>query len=489
MNITLFDYQKKSIDILREDFKKGIKRNVLVIPCGGGKTVIAGNIIQSATLKNNWVLFLVHRKELIDQAHAHLFKIGIDASVIMGKDSRFNPLNPVQLASFQTLNRNKKIIDYLKPKIKLVFVDECHHSVSLTYLDILLNFIKTAKFIGLTATPYRMDNTGLGKHNLWEKLTEVTNVEELINKGRLVRPVYYEPDEKIDLSFLTAIDNENNEISPNSADILYRGNIIENWKKISPDAKTLIYANNTKESNYIIESFRKEGYKAQHIDFKTPKKEREKYLRDFNNGNLKIISNLNLFDEGVNIPDLEAVIILKDTGSKSQYIQICGRVSRTAKNKRFAHIHDHVGIRKKHGYFWDKDIFSLESGIVLPKGKSKRKESEDVFWICNCGTLIEPEKTKCPECGQIKAFENKKIAETNEILKKTFFTKDEKQEYYTNLCQICLDKKRNPGWVAHAYKQKFNVWPKCLNIPTAFKVYKDNFKKKNEVLADSQLNL
>jgi superfamily II DNA or RNA helicase len=131
--VILRPYQSETIAKLRALIASGKRKLVAVAPTGAGKTVIASEIIRGAEAKGSRTLFLAHRKELIDQSFAKLEAFGVRAGVIMASDRRRDDYLLAQVASVQTL-RNR--MDRL-PEAKLVIVDECHHSTSQTYRQLI----------------------------------------------------------------------------------------------------------------------------------------------------------------------------------------------------------------------------------------------------------------------------------------------------------------------------------------------------------------
>ena len=159
--LALRPYQGDVINEARGKVAVGCRSVLLNAPTGAGKTVIGGAIIKAAVDKGSRVLFLAHRRELIDQAVAKLWALAIDAGVILaGRPAR--PEQPVQVASVQALwARAFRASKMQPPPAELVVVDEAHHVRARTYAQILEAY-PAARILGLTATPCRGDGRGLG---------------------------------------------------------------------------------------------------------------------------------------------------------------------------------------------------------------------------------------------------------------------------------------------------------------------------------------
>ena len=154
---TLRDYQKNAVDGVRHSYQKGFKAPLLVLPTGGGKTIVFCFIAMSAAQRGKKVLILVHRVELLKQTVAKLRAFGMRVGMISPKFS-FDPSANVFVGMVQTLPNRFNIC----PAFDLVITDEAHHAVSSTYLKIT-EFYSDAFQLGVTATPIRTDGKGLGK--------------------------------------------------------------------------------------------------------------------------------------------------------------------------------------------------------------------------------------------------------------------------------------------------------------------------------------
>src|SRR4051812_17763633 len=175
----LRDYQSVALDAIRAKLRSAVRSVLLVAPTGSGKTTIAAEMIRGAVARQGAVLFLAHRKELIDQCSARLDGVGVEHGVIMAGHRRVAPGCPVQVASIPTL---VKRLDRL-PRATLIVVDEAHHARAGTYGSVLGSY-PGVPVIGLTATPWRLDNRGLGE--LFEDLVVASTPRELIAAGHLV---------------------------------------------------------------------------------------------------------------------------------------------------------------------------------------------------------------------------------------------------------------------------------------------------------------
>lgn len=379
--LELRPYQKSLIEDLRKQFKQGKRRICCVLGCGGGKSVIQGNIARMATDKGNRVIFMVHRRELCDQITRTFIKCGVDMSLCS--------INMVQTLT-RRLNKTQE------PAI--IVVDECHHILSKSYTNILEAFPK-AVVVGFTATPVRLNEGGLGK--IFETLIEGVSTRWLIDNGYLADYKYY----GVELADTSKLHTKNGDYDKAEVELLMNrnyifGSAVENWKKFASGKQTIVYCSSITCSKAVTDEFRREGIQSYHLDGTTPQKEREKIVEGFRNGSIQLISNVDLFGEGFDVPDCEAVVLLRPTKSLSLHIQQSMRSMRSdgkgpeGRNRdKAAIILDHVGNFTRHGLPDDEREWTLE-------GKKKRDKQKISIKQCKICFAVAPSTAKvCPCCG------------------------------------------------------------------------------------------
>jgi DNA repair protein RadD len=367
----LREYQVKAIDTMRERIKSGVLRNILVCPTGAGKTVIASEIVRLMRNNHKRVLFLVHRKELIDQAY-HKFKvIGADITVCRAGDTRKSLYWDVTIATIQTL------INRELPEVDLIIVDECHLSAAPTWQEILAEY--ECPIIGLTATPFRLDGKSLG--SIYNSVDSVTNMSDLVSAGflvplewRVLRDTYQLRKDQV-------------------------GDVYEAWHKYALNLKTIVFAYSVEHSKHIEEKF---NGLAKHIDSKMTQKERELNVQLFKDNKIKILTNVGLLSEGFDVPDCECIILARPTESLALYMQQVGRGMRPSPGKTKCLILDLAGNIYKHGFPHEVKFDGIHSpskakSYKIPKVSVKICEEcfiANSMWPCfNCGWSPKP-KTK-----------------------------------------------------------------------------------------------
>ncbi len=455
MKQTLRDYQHRAIDLLRQEFKKGHKRVLLTVATGSGKTTIASAIAQSSLMKGKRIIFVAHRQEIIYQIHSRLAKHGIDSGIIMNGHPTED--KPVQVASVQTLIRR------VHPPADVIIFDECHHIISSSWAGIAKNY---NYIIGLTATPWREDTKSLG--DIFQSIVCPITMQELIDQGYLVQPRYFGA--KQDFSDIKVVrgDYDNQQLFRKvDKKMLYDG-VVDKFKQFGV-GKALVFCINIEHSKNTINTFKLAGYKGEHIDCDTDKKERKKILDDFKAGEYDILSNCSLFTEGTDIPDVGTIILNRATKSKSLYFQMVGRGLRTVEGKKHCTVIDHGNNVYEHGIVEADIEYSL-----LPKKKSRSmgEEIEPQVKECpECSSLVGVRTLVCKHCGHIFPIEEKEIelkeAEFEEIKTQRVIIPPHLRKRWTDMSDGELEEYRvlkgyKIGWKHYIRKQR-NEISKTLN--------------------------
>ena len=372
-HIHLYPYQTEMVSRIAKSL--GTYRSVMVqMPTGTGKTHIIAAVTKSYISKGHTVFVIAHRRELVAQAQntLHLY---IDE----------NGMKKVEVYSVQWLNRH---ISEITPKPSLIVIDEAHHSVAKTYTSIIETFPK-AKIMGLTATPCRLN--GHPFTDLFDVLLQSHPINWFIAEGYLSLYDYMSvrPDNEdvriinslrkrgADGDFSVREMSEKLDIRPS----LER--LCDTITRYANGKKGIVYAIDINHAEHIAELYRKNGIKAIAISSKTPDKEREEFLERFRNtqtdgnkplkaGDIQVIVNVSLFDEGLDCPDVEFIQMARPTLSLSKYLQMVGRGLRVYDGKKYCLILDNVGNYRLFGLpSDDRDWESMFVGGMKGKGDIK----------------------------------------------------------------------------------------------------------------------
>lgn len=377
--IPLRDYQEELVNGLYNSMSKGNQNIMVQSPAGSGKSVTMSEIARRATEKGNRVLFIVHRRELVAQIKGTFIANDVDMGLC-------------HVGMVQTVaNRIKKDKE---PTPAIILVDEAHHALAKTYIDIFEHFPNTFVY-GFTATPTKLSNKGFT--DIFEDLILGKTVQWLIDNERLAPFKYYSKNLMNDnkLKHKSTGDFSNESISLALEPQIY-GDVIDNYKKFANDKKTIIYTHNVESSKEVAEKFNDNGYNALQVDGKTPKQQRELAMELFREGKVNILVNAELYGEGVDVPDCECVILLRPTESLTLFIQQTMRAMRYQPNKQ-AIIIDHVGNYVRHGLpNTEHDWLEHFNGS---NNKSDSKNSIPIKECPECFGVVESAYTICPYCG------------------------------------------------------------------------------------------
>jgi DNA repair protein RadD len=378
--------QEEDIPRVRDALRR--KRRVLLQkPTGTGKTVLFCAITEVVQASGAKTLILQHREELIGQTSRTLAEMEVEYGIIAG--GRPGRVAPVQIASIDTMAR--RLGAYQPGEFKLVFVDEAHHAAAPSRQRVIDHFAE-AYVIGCTATPERLDGKGLD--HLFGELVAGRSVKEYVKLGVLAPAVTFAPPQPPDLSGIRRRlgDFEQTALADRMSDGAIVGDAIGHYKRLSPQLPGLVYCGSVRHSQHVAEAFSAAGYAARHVDGETPAPEREATINALHDGKLDLVTNVALFTEGLDVPLLGIVIILRPTQSLTLHLQMLGRVTRTARGKRRGLILDHAGNSLRHGLYDFEHQWSLE-------GRPKKTGEPLVRQCPQCGAMLLITATSCSECG------------------------------------------------------------------------------------------
>jgi superfamily II DNA or RNA helicase len=383
--VSLRPYQNEGIRAIFDAWNPRTQNlmNVLFqMPTGTGKTTVFSEIVRKARLKEKKVLIVVHRKELVEQIAERLSHFQVAVGIISGTIQP-DVEKEVQVATIQTLSKR----DY--PQADIVIIDECHHAKAATYKK-LWDIYPEARFLGVTATPIRMNGEGFS--DLFDTLISSGQLSEFVKAGYLVK-VRHIVGITPDLSSLKIRMNDyaQNELGELMQNENLMADLVESYQKKANGKKIIIFAVNIEHSKQIVENYRGAGIKAEHIDANTPEKEREHILQLFKEGRIKVLSNVDIVSEGFDVPDCEAVQLARPTKSLGLYLQQVGRCMRPAENKSEGIVLDNAGLWLEHGFCQQDRVWALEG----KKMQKRRRDNEIVVAAINHDDIIR--KVHIPE--------------------------------------------------------------------------------------------
>ena len=374
--IKLFDYQED----MKERIEKALRlhRSVMAqMPTGTGKTYLLTAVIDSFVSNNPMekVWIVAHRRELVSQIDEtvrkfHSYSASNTSSLLLS----------VKAMSIQWLMRH---YDEIEEEPGMIVIDEAHHALAKTYKEMWKRF-PNAKFLGLTATPCRLN--GKGFTDLFDVLVQSWDVPEFISKGRLATYDFVSiKSDGVTQRLIDSLqkrgadgDYQNKEMDmllnkKPSIERLYRS--LEEYGK---DRKGIVYAINISHAQKITKLYQEHGVKAIAIDSKTPATERQQDIEAFKKGDIQVLVNVDIFSEGFDCPDVEFVQLARPTLSLAKYLQMVGRGLRVAKGKKNCVIIDNVGLYRVFGLpsqVWNWKA-TFEGRLRYSRKKETPKERE-----------------------------------------------------------------------------------------------------------------
>ena len=379
--IKLFDYQED----MKERIEKALRlhRSVMAqMPTGTGKTYLLTAVIDSFVSNNPMekVWIVAHRRELVSQIDDTVRKFHSYSA-----SNTSSLLSSVKAMSIQWLMRH---YDEIEEEPGMIVIDEAHHALAKTYKEMWERFPK-AKFLGLTATPCRLN--GKGFTDLFDVLVQSWSVPEFISKGRLA--TYDFVSIKSDGVTQQLIDSlqkrgADGDYQNKEMDMLLNKKpgierLYQSLEEFGKDRKGIVYAINISHAQKITKQYQEHGVKAIAIDSKTPATERQQDIEAFKKGDIQVLVNVDIFSEGFDCPDVEFVQLARPTLSLAKYLQMVGRGLRVAKGKKNCVIIDNVGLYRVFGLpsqVWNWNAM-FEGKLKVGKRKETPKDRE--FFLMN----------------------------------------------------------------------------------------------------------
>jgi superfamily II DNA or RNA helicase len=325
--------QEAILEYLR---RHGVRKQLLSLATGLGKTVIIATVPKLLGLRPNDVTLVVaHRDELIEQTVEKMHAENPDAKIGVEKaDRRADPSCQIVVATVQTLT-DKRLDDFMRrfdKRIALFIIDEAHHAAARTYQEItnaVLAQRPEAIVLGFTATPQRGDEKGLIPY-IFDLIAYERDTRAAIDDGFLV-PVK---------SFAVATTTNLDEVAARAGDFVIgqlaaavntvdrNARIVSAYKRHTPGLKALVFTASVEHARDVAEEFVANGVRAEWASGETPRDERERIVRDFRNGDVDVLVNCGLYTEGFDVPSVQVILNARPTKSTTLYTQITGRALR-----------------------------------------------------------------------------------------------------------------------------------------------------------------
>lgn len=376
-------YQQEAKDAVFEQWDNGIRKTLLVLPTGCGKTIVFAKITEDCVRKGDRVLILAHRGELLDQAADKLKKTtGLNSAVEKAESSCLGSWFRVVVGSVQTLMREKRLGQFPEDYFNTIIIDEAHHCISDSYQKVLKHFPE-AHVLGVTATPDRGDMRNLGQY--FESLAYEYTLPKAIKEGYLTPIKALTIPLKIDMSGISVQAGDFKASDIGTALDPYLEGIAQEMQKYCADKKTVVFLPLVKTSQKFRDILNNYGFQAAEVNGDS--QDRAEILADFESGKYNVLCNSMLLTEGWDCPSVDCVVVLRPTKVRSLYCQMVGRGTRLSPGKEHLLLLD---------FLWHTERHELchPASLICDNEEVAQKMTENLEEAAGCPVDIEEaEKT------------------------------------------------------------------------------------------------
>lgn len=353
IELRLEPFQERLLELIELSRQRGHHRNLLVAATGTGKTVMAavdyGRLRQQ--LPRARLLFIAHREEILDQSLATFRYALRDASfgekwVRGARPTRFDHV----FASIQSLNA-AGLADLPPDHFDLVIVDEFHHAAAASY-ERVLDRLEPVELLGLTATPERSDGLPI-LHWFDDRIAAELRLWDAIDQQQLTPFMYFGIHDGLDLSEIPwrrgrGYDTGALSAAYTSSDAWARLVLQQVAQHADPALMHCLgFCVSIEHARFMAHHFNRHGIGAVAVWGDSPRAERQAALRDLADGRVQAVFSVDLFNEGVDVPAVDTVLMLRPTESPTLFLQQLGRGLRRSTGKGFCTVLDFVGTHRR----------------------------------------------------------------------------------------------------------------------------------------------
>ena len=404
-------YQQEAREAVKQDWKSGIKRTLLVLPTGCGKTIVFAKIVEDCVREGRRVLILAHRAELLEQAADKLSRsTGLKCAVEKAEESCLGSWFRVVVGSVQSMQRPKRLQQFERDYFDTIVIDEAHHCISDGYQTVL-QYFSEADILGVTATPDRGDMRNLGSY--FENLAYEYTLPKAIKEGYLVPIKALTIPLKIDMS---GVGMQSGDFKAGDIGTVldpYLQSIADEMIKYCMDRKTVVFLPLVKTSQKFCQILNEKGFAAAEVNGNS--QDREEILSDYENGKYNVLCNSMLLTEGWDCPEVDCVIVLRPTKVRSLYCQMVGRGTRLYPGKDHLLLLDFLWHTERHELCHPASLIcenedvarqmtknmEEEPGIAIDIEEAERSAAEDV--------VVQREEALAKQLSEMKKRKKKLV--------------------------------------------------------------------------------
>ncbi|MFI7483395.1 DUF3427 domain-containing protein [Kocuria sp. M1R5S2] len=366
-------------------------RNLVVAATGTGKTIVAAldyRRLQAGTLGDLSLLFVAHRREILEQArqtYATVLRDGAFGELMV---DGYQPVRGKHVfASIQSLNA--RILDrFAADAFDVVVIDEFHHADAPTYRKIIEHF-NPQELLGLTATPERGDGVNVAEGFFEGRIASELRLWDALDQQLLTPFHYFGVSDGVDLS---ALQFRRGRYEDKDLDAIYTGNeartakVLQalNDKVLDPHRmKAIGFCVSVKHAEYMARNFTETGLPSAALSGESSSDERRTALKALQRGELRAVFAVDLFNEGLDIPQVDTILMLRPTQSSTLFLQQLGRGLRLAPDKPVLTVLDFIGFQHR------EFRFDLKYRAVTGSSRTRlAKDLEEGFPFLPSGTQI-----------------------------------------------------------------------------------------------------
>jgi superfamily II DNA or RNA helicase len=418
MTLTLRPYQTQLIEDIRAKWHSGARNVLAVMPTGAGKTVA----FAALNADGERSCTIVHRQELVGQISKTYATMGTYHNIVAPQSvinfcirlhiaatgrNFYDPRAAVSVAGVDTLIRRFKPGDAWCNSVRRWTLDEAHHGRQDNKWGIAAALFPNAKGLGVTATACRGDDKSLhaDQGGLFHELVQGPGMRDLIDAGSLADYRVFAPQVGIDEALLQI--GKTGDFTANSAKAAQKaemiGDVVESYLTHIPGKQAIVFASGVQDAKDIAEQFRARGVPATALDGTNNDGHRMDQVARFETGETRILTNVDLFGEGFDVPACEAVIMARPTASFGLFVQQFGRALRPFEGKSHGVIIDHVGnvvrMAAKHGLPDTPRTWTLWQDQT--RKTAGNPDAVPVRVCPECLLTYEAVVFKCPYCGAV----------------------------------------------------------------------------------------
>lgn len=317
-------YQQEAKEAIFRQWEQGVRKTLLVLPTGCGKTIVFAKVAEDCVRQGKRVLILAHRGELLDQAADKIHRAtGLGCAVEKAEETCLGSWYRVTVGSVQSMMRTKRLSQFNAGYFGAIIIDEAHHCLSDSYQRVLQHFLQ-ASVLGVTATPDRGDMRNLGEY--FESLAYEYTLPKAIREGYLcpIRAV------TIPLQMdLTGVGIQSGDFKAGDLGTVldpYLHQIADEMLSYCMDRKTVVFLPLVKTSQKFRDILLEKGFRAAEVNGES--KDRAEILAAFEQGEYNVLCNSMLLTEGWDCPSVDCIVVLRPTKIRSLYSQMVGRGTR-----------------------------------------------------------------------------------------------------------------------------------------------------------------